>query len=56
MKQPWPSSNDSDIKEQTRPKLAQTLNSRTRSKLSHRSHHRKLSVKLNNPSMCSALI
>ncbi len=36
MKQPWPSSNDSDIKEQTRPKLAQKLNSRTRSKLTHR--------------------
>jgi hypothetical protein len=31
MKQPWPSSNDVEIKEQTRSKLSQTLNNRTRS-------------------------
>ncbi|CAF0969471.1 unnamed protein product [Adineta steineri] len=30
MKQPWPSLNDAEIKEQTRPKLSQTVNNRTR--------------------------
>jgi hypothetical protein len=32
MKQPWPSPNKTEIKEPTHPKLAQTLNNRTRSK------------------------
>ncbi len=35
MRQPWPSSNDVEIKEQTRPTLAQTLNNRTRSELTY---------------------
>lgn len=33
MQQPWPSPSPADVKEQARPKLAQTLNSRGRSKL-----------------------
>ncbi len=32
MKQPWPSTNDAEIKDQTRSRLAQTFNSPTRSK------------------------